>query len=46
VAKCKCGFPIPSPPRTMREGWLGAKVIIKDHTMKCRKCGIENKVRG
>lgn len=44
--KCKCGFPIPSPPRTMLEGWLGSKRIIQEHTIKCRKCGTGNKVTG
>jgi hypothetical protein len=44
--KCECGFPIPSPPRTMLEGFLGAKRIIVEHDHKCTKCGTINKTVG
>lgn len=46
MKKCTCGYPILSPPRTMSEGWLGAKRIIQEHTIKCQKCGNGNKVKG
>jgi ribosomal protein L37E len=44
---CKsCGFPITSPPRTMKEGFLGAKRIIVEHEGSCRKCGTSYRIKG
>ena len=43
---CKCGFPAPPPPRTMREGFLSGFRVIKEHEIRCVKCGNVNKVRG
>lgn len=43
---CKCGFPVPPPPRTIQEGFWGAKRVIEEHKQICPNCKRTNKVKG
>lgn len=43
---CKCGFPVPPPPMTIKEGFFGGVRVIKEREIKCNKCGRINKRKG
>lgn len=46
INKCKCGFPLPPPPRTFKESLIYFKQVIESHEFQCPECGKENIVRG